>query len=227
MTLTSLDFFPFDLSRVPRTEHYVDREEEMNALENFFRKEPSPRHRRSTFALHGMGGIGKTQLCAEFASRHKPQRGERTELFSSIFWLDCSTSSSLKQSIAHHARSLFSPVSRQEPPGTATDSSATIDTLIKRFLQWLSEAFNSRWLLILDNMDHDPADVSDPQGYNYEAYLPTADHGNVLLTTRLATLQLRGLHVQQVNELQARKLLLSRAKGRPLLSQFHIICKRK
>ena len=52
--------------------------------------------RQKTLVLHGLGGIGKTQLAVEFARQHYLK-------FSAVFWLDGRSEDSLKQSIAGSA----------------------------------------------------------------------------------------------------------------------------
>ncbi len=128
-----------------------------------------------------MGGIGKTQLCADFARRHQ-------EDFSAIFWLDGSSRDALRQGLAAayirlpmHSASVFQP-----------SSSASIDVqeAIEQFLQWLSQPDNTKWLLIFDNVDRDwQANPEDEQAYDIESFLPSGDHGNVLITTRLSRMQ--------------------------------------
>lgn len=49
------------------------------------------RYRQKRFVLHGLGGIGKTQLSVEFASQHHRK-------FSAVFWLDGRSKNSIKQS---------------------------------------------------------------------------------------------------------------------------------
>lgn len=46
---------------------------------------------RRTVVLHGLGGIGKTQLTVVYAKRHKDD-------YSGIFWLNIKDEHSLKQS---------------------------------------------------------------------------------------------------------------------------------
>ncbi|KAL1893605.1 hypothetical protein Sste5346_006436 [Sporothrix stenoceras] len=49
--------------------------------------------RRKIFVLHGLGGVGKTQLAANFARRYQAT-------FSSVFWLDGRSEDRLRQSLA-------------------------------------------------------------------------------------------------------------------------------
>jgi hypothetical protein len=67
-----------------------------------------------------------------------------------------------------------------------------VDEAIAALHQWLSLEANTGSLLVLDNVDREWQGVSgrtDPQAYDFKNYLPSADHGNVLITTRLGRLQ--------------------------------------
>jgi hypothetical protein len=55
--------------------------------------------RRKILILHGLRGIGKTQLSIEFARRYWRK-------YSSIFWLDGRTENSLRRSIAAVAKQI-------------------------------------------------------------------------------------------------------------------------
>lgn len=53
-------------------------------------------------------------------------------------------------------------------------------------LSWLSSPRNNEWLVIVDNVDRDlRRREEDTEVYNIEEYLPEADHGAVLIMTRL------------------------------------------
>jgi adenylylsulfate kinase-like enzyme len=72
---------------------FIEREREMQAIERHFLAEkqavPYSPTRRKTFLLHGLGGMGKTQLAIAFARRHQQR-------FSAILWLDGSSIDQLK-----------------------------------------------------------------------------------------------------------------------------------
>ncbi|CAK3812899.1 TPR [Lecanosticta acicola] len=72
------------------------------------------------------------------------------------------------------------------------------------------------YLLILDNVDRDWRS-KDPKAFNYRDVLPDADHGNVIVTSRLADLQIpyASIELQPIDSAQSEELLQSRA-GRPL-----------
>jgi adenylylsulfate kinase-like enzyme len=69
----------------------------MQAIEKYFFAEKQAflysLTRRKTFLLHGLGGMGTTQLAVAFARRHQQR-------FSAILWLDGSSIDQLKSSLA-------------------------------------------------------------------------------------------------------------------------------
>jgi hypothetical protein len=61
--------------------------------------------------------------------------------------------------------------------------------IVQGVLDWLALPSNRQWLLVIDNVDHNhAATVKDPLAYDVKQYLPAADHGNMLVTSRLSTL---------------------------------------
>ena len=109
-----------------------------------------------TQALHGLGGIGKTQLALEYAYRHLPD-------YDLVWWLRAEDSITLASDLAALATPLFLP-ERREP-----DQSVVVAAV----LRWLEG--HGRWLLVYDNAP-DPATV--------KPYLPRAGAGHVVLTSR-------------------------------------------
>ncbi|KAF1828004.1 hypothetical protein BDW02DRAFT_603925, partial [Decorospora gaudefroyi] len=174
----------------------------MQALEKLLVDTPLTTTRRSVVVVHGLGGIGKTQLAVEFARRHQGQ-------FSAIFWLDGSSEASLKQSFVDMAQRL--PRSELTADSVQKLSQATVEAevAVRECQQWLSMPSNSRWLLIIDNVDRDHRDRDDSQAYDVKAYFPDADQGSVLITSRLARLQRlgSGIKVGTVAAEQARAIL--------------------
>jgi hypothetical protein len=191
---------------VPVTDHFVQRETETARLERFFHSS-SQDTRRKVFVVCGVGGMGKTQLCVEYVRRHKAD-------FTAIFWLDGSSKDALKQSLAGAAARL--PSGAASPPERLLQSGHNVEESIDILQQWLSLEANTNWLVVLDNVDREwqtTHRVSDPQAYNYKDFLPLADHGNVLITTRLARMQRPGasLRLSEVHNDLGREMLESRA----------------
>jgi hypothetical protein len=96
--------------------------------------------------------------------------------------------------------------------------------LIDGLLQWLSLRDNTGWLLVFDNVDREwQSTQNDPQAYNFKDFLPAPDHGSVLITTRLARLQIpkASLHLHSVDKHLGREMLEHRA-GKPLPGMYSI-----
>ena len=79
-------------------------------------------------------------------------------------------------------------------------------------MAWLARPDNTDWLLIFDNVDqeynrHSP----DPNTYDVQQYFSSADHGAVLITTRLAILEQRGdsQHLGKVDRNQTEAIFQS------------------
>lgn len=198
------------MAGLPTTEHFVQREAEMSQLEKFFQPDADKKLRK-VFVVNGLGGMGKTQLCVEYARRHK-------EDFTAVFWLDGSSKDALRQSLANAATRL--PREGPSLGGRSVPDAHDVDGSTEALLQWLSLEANTGWLLVLDNIDREwqgASGAADPEAYDFKDYLPPADHGNVLITTRLSRLQRANtsLRLGEVDDSLGREMLESRA-GRAL-----------
>lgn len=198
------------MADLPVTDHFVQREAEMRQLEMFFQA-AADKKRQKVFVVHGLGGMGKTQLCVEYARQHK-------EDFTAVFWLDGSSRDALRQSFVNAAaRVVWDGL---PSAGRPVPDAHGIDGAIEGFHRWLSSEANARWLLVLDNVDREwqgEGGRADPQAYDLKDFLPPADHGSVLITTRLGRLQRAkaSLRMEAVNNDVGREMLESRA-GRAL-----------
>ena len=83
----------FSLSDVSDVEYFVARENELTKIHETLEGDRS----RRAVVLHGLGGIGKTQLSIAYAKRHKDN-------YSVIFWLNIKDEDSLKQSFVKLAK---------------------------------------------------------------------------------------------------------------------------
>ncbi|KAF2804401.1 tetratricopeptide repeat domain-containing protein [Mytilinidion resinicola] len=99
----SLDF---SLSDVSETDRFVARQDELAEMHKTLDDDM-----RRTVVLHGLGGIGKTQLAVAYAKLHRAD-------YSAIFWLNIKDEDSLKQSFARVARRIL----REHPSASRLDA---------------------------------------------------------------------------------------------------------
>jgi AAA+ ATPase superfamily predicted ATPase len=139
----------------------VAREEELREMRTNLSSDGS----RRTVVLHGLGGIGKTQLAVAYAKRHKDN-------YSAIFWLNIKDEDSLKQSFARVARQIL----REYPlagPLSSVDMKGDLDEVVDAIKAWLSLPYNTRWLMIYDNYDNPKsAKNTDPVAIDIRQFLP-------------------------------------------------------
>lgn len=135
-----------------RNPNFTGREE---LLEELHRSLTSGQFGALTQAMHGLGGVGKTQTATEYAYRYAAE-------YDAVLWLPAEDPVVLAGYFAGLAKEIGLDVD-------LTDQKASVDA-VKR---WLREY--RRWLLIFDNVEKS-ADV--------DAYLPQAGGGHVIITSR-------------------------------------------
>jgi tetratricopeptide (TPR) repeat protein len=137
-------------------------------------------------ALHGLGGVGKTQIALEYAYRHALE-------YSAVFWIGAETEESIVTSLLHIAETL--KVLEREDKDQ--------QRVIAAVQRWLRS--HGQWLLIWDNVED--LDL-------LHRFLPATRSGATLLTTRsqaLGTLA-QGLDLLPMAQKEALLFLLRRAK---------------
>ncbi|THX66249.1 TPR-like protein [Aureobasidium pullulans] len=173
---------PFSLKGVPNIDHFVQRSNDMQELERFFFPQQSHDARRKIFVVHGLGGIGKTQLSIEFVRQYQTK-------YSAVFWLDGSSKDALQNSFLNIVTRLPAGEVTLSLAHAAKQASPDMKSIVRGVQDWLSLPSNHRWLVVIDNVDRDyTTKGTDPLAYELKEYLPAADHGNVLVTSRLSTL---------------------------------------
>ena len=179
----------FSLSDVPEIEKFVAREEELTEIQRLLRDDGS----RHTVVLHGLGGVGKTQLAIAYAKRHKDN-------YSAVFWLNIKDEDSLRQSFAKAAKQIM----RAHPSATqlsSVDVKENLDGVIDSVKEWLSLPNNTRWLMIYDNYDNPklPGNT-DPAAVNIRKFLPESNQGSVIITTRWSQVEIG--HLIRIRKLE-------------------------
>ncbi|HEX8228877.1 MAG TPA: FxSxx-COOH system tetratricopeptide repeat protein [Chloroflexia bacterium] len=138
-----------------RNLNFTGREE---LLQDLLEKLTSGQHAALTQpqALHGLGGVGKTQLANEYAYRYA---GE----YDAVLWVRAEEPTTLAADFAALAGEL----------GISQLDTRDQDADVKAVLRWLRE--NTRWLLVFDNAE---------DGKQIAKYLPQVGTGHVLITSR-------------------------------------------
>ena len=195
---------PFSLKGIPVINKFVGRNTEITTLAQFMISSSINIMYRKVCLLHGLGGVGKSQLAIEFARKHQ-------ENFSAIFWIAGSTKEKLKRSIAALAQRLPQHQIPERARSLSKDTAKDFDAIVEDVLNWFSRPSNNRWLLIFDNVDCEySAQSKDPEAFDIKDYLPEADQGSILITSRLAGMwRLAGcdIKLEPFDELQGELLL--------------------
>ncbi|KAL2832185.1 hypothetical protein BDW59DRAFT_181471 [Aspergillus cavernicola] len=186
-----------DLTAVPAIEEFIGREDNLNCLWDYLQPASSPTRRIAV--LYGLGGIGKTQLAIYFARKHKSD-------FTAIFWLSSKDRSALVLSL-----SSCLPWILGQPVNINATKEEEAEKRASQVLQWLARPGNTGWLIIFDNIDqYSPLQNDNIHGYDICEFFPKADHGSIMITSRLQRLTELGksFPVQKLMERDTIQLLL-------------------
>ncbi|MFI9250184.1 FxSxx-COOH system tetratricopeptide repeat protein [Streptomyces sp. NPDC053069] len=146
-------------------------------------------------AIHGMGGVGKTQLAIEYAYRHQSE-------YDVVWWIPAERPGQIGQALVELAQRL----------GLVSSAEANIAGPAVREALREGRPY-SRWLLIFDNADS-PERVRE--------YFPTGGSGTILVTSRNRRWSVVGpsLEVDVFTRDESKQLLRrSRAYGEELSDQ--------
>lgn len=183
--------------------HFVGRRDELRRLHEALKWTGQ----RRTAVLHGLGGIGKTQLSIEYTKRHRSD-------YSATLWLNARDETSLKQSFQQAAQRIL-----RKYPSVAylQNANRDIDETAEAVKRWLDEPRNDRWLVIYDNYDSikfdsrnssdegirrvakgirsdsdlaNQPEATDSKAYDIRLYFPEIDHGAIVITTRSSTVNI-------------------------------------
>jgi tetratricopeptide (TPR) repeat protein len=141
----------------PRNPFFTGREEILQALHRQLDTDQAIALTQSS-ALHGLGGVGKTQIALEYAYRHMLE-------YSAVFWIGAETTEHMIASFLRIAEILQ----------VAQRHNKDQQRAVADVQQWLNT--HGGWLLIWDNVED--LDL-------LQHFLPTARNGATLLTTRNA-----------------------------------------
>ncbi len=179
---------PFRLNQ-----HFGQRDAEMQALEAALAHTGGIAAITQPQVVHGLGGVGKTQLAIQYAWRHHQD-------FTALLWLPADSPASLITGLSRLCETLDLPQNtlREDAPR----AQATLD--------WLAR--NQGWLLIADNADTPQAQAALMQ------MLRPLHQGRVLITSRLEDWgqQLATIPLRTWTPAQGAAWLATRLHGLPI-----------
>ena len=165
----------FSLSEVAETSHFVARQKELDSMH----KTLSDSSGRRVVTLHGLGGIGKTQLAIAYAKAHCND-------YSAILWLNIKDEISVRQSYSRIAKQIL----REHPLAgqfSSIKDESKLDEIIAAVKSWLEHTQNTQWLMIFDNYDSPKVlGKADPNVIDIRQFLPDTYYGSIIITTRSA-----------------------------------------
>jgi tetratricopeptide (TPR) repeat protein/DNA-binding XRE family transcriptional regulator len=169
----------------PRNPFFTGREEVLQVLHSKLRADQAVALTQS-YALHGLGGIGKTQIALEYAYRHSLE-------YAAIFWIGAESPERIVSSFLHVADLLGLPEQQESDQRR----------VVAAVQRWLNN--HRQWLLIWDNVD-DIAVILP--------FLPSSRQGAMLFTTRRQTLGTLayGMELQPMTEDEGVLFLLRRSR---------------
>lgn len=144
----------------PRNPNFIGREDLLRQLHE--RLEPGAMTAVLPQALHGLGGVGKSQLAVEYAYRHR-------EDFDIIWWIPAELPVQIQGSLAELGQRLELGI-----PSEVNVAVGVVLDALKGSARG-GRQIPPNWLLIFDNAE-------DPK--NVLPYLPTGGPGRILVTSR-------------------------------------------
>lgn len=176
----------------PRNHNFTGRTKELLEMHKVLNPTDLDTSRQKIMVLCGLGGIGKSQLAAEYAYTHE-------NLYTSVWWVNANTTLSLvqdfsailQQLVSYHAQVRTSTGQRPDYswiatllrlPANAIDqegqlvAATDMKPIVQAVKSWLANKENQKWLIIVDNYDDlEAVDIAD--------YLPQST-GSVIITSR-------------------------------------------
>ncbi|PVH81584.1 hypothetical protein DL98DRAFT_623568 [Cadophora sp. DSE1049] len=130
-------------------------------LDSYMRRSNDPRCEEkmpSSCVLHGIGGVGKTQVALQYLYRHEKD-------YEYIFWVNSETGPNIIEKFHDFAQVLM-------PDQVSKNQASSVDLM----RHWFKK--NSSWLIIFDNAED----------LGVFSYWPPCAHGSIVVTTQKMTL---------------------------------------
>jgi len=170
---------------------------------------------QNIMVLYGTGGMGKTQLALKYVY-------QQYRNYTSVFFVNAASVQTtilgfiqiMQRVVQRHGQisddyvqigRLLGMAGKLDPAGCFKVTPEEEQNVVHAVKQWFSAPENTNWLLVFDNLD-------DPDLVDIEKYVPSCNHGTVIITSRrrdCVRQGRRGLEVQQMHHMESIQLLLS------------------
>ena len=175
-----------------KSDNFTGRDREISEIHKVLHCADATTSQRRVMVLHGLGGMGKTQLAIQYAYIHQKD-------YTSVWWVNASTTQSLSQGFLRIAQQLLAYHTKKTKAGLKLDSASIavalglppdtgnrngelnasgdiIGTVVKSIISWFAAEDNG-WVLIFDNYD-------DLKNMNIFNFLQPGSSGSILITSR-------------------------------------------
>ena len=198
--------------------NFTGRDRELADIHNTLHSANATTSDQRVMVLHGLGGIGKTQLAIQYAYIHQKD-------YTSVWWVNASTTQTLSQGFLGIAQQLLSfhiknataglkpdnariavalglPPNAVDQNGELSASRDITEIVVHATKSWFAAEDNNQWLLIIDNYD----DLSNVNVYDF---LHPGSSGSILITSRSRDARRIGkeIELQEVTEAEALEIL--------------------
>ncbi|KAF3211496.1 hypothetical protein TWF106_010216 [Orbilia oligospora] len=215
------EFEPPFVPSHPLDTKFCGRDDEMEKIKFYLETEShKDNYPRVIVNLHGMGGIGKSQLARQFVKAHK-------ESCTAIIWIHAADTRTLNVTatdilnglIAHYdtkysgrvcnGQRKFEDVERELGiPGQIDDTGQLIGKAAKdpwKFVRnWMLKEGNYRWCLVFDSID-------TKEGVErIKDLLPSCEHGHVIITSRIIVPDAEIISIPHLDSNSSVRLLLGK-----------------
>lgn len=191
---------------MPQIQNFIGREKEIEEI----RQSLSSNGSRRVAILHGLGGIGKTQLAVTYIKRYRDE-------YSAIFWLNIKDEISIQDSFAEIASRIL-----QQHPDASYLSALSLqedqNEIIEAVKAWFSLPCNTKWLLVYDNYDNPKSNAGESDGMDIEHFLPKAFQGSIIITTRISEIAVgHQIAIRKLESMEDSLNILATTSGRDSL----------
>ena len=176
----------------------MGRQTELSQLESWLGFHHQKPPQRSTVAVWGLSGVGKSQLVSEYVRRQRENHPT-----CDIFWISGETKEAFEQSIMGFLKVAHGPESRSSESSGNYDEHRTV--LINSFFKELGGSWRTKWLLVVDGIPG-----ASLLHQHIRRCIDGLPHGSIILITRgkeVASYYHRRIEVKGLPEMDAAKLL--------------------